>query len=427
MDNGEENIRPVLIVSGGPITQTLWRPLSARYDLVFLYDQAAAIAREMKINNAQALFEVLDADLREMAANEAALLTGKLVNALPSIETNINQIYHHQQPAALNSDLHKWWAGYCQYHIGERVKMVAALKKVSVTREVVGCLTHEDVAPDTRSLVDFCNAHGIPTIHLPHANCHLRDDAGPDIHRETRAQTIIAHGAYMADWYRRQGFTGTIEVAGNPAFDGLYGDGLPTKREARDVLGIKPDELAIAYAATWGQTTSLRGDAHEMDDGLAAVLKAAQALKALVLVKVHPHAPLESDQFYAQALEAAKVPGLVTRYHTTYLLRAADALVAQGPSNLCIEAAICGTPPCYITTEGFDFSHESILRSGPDEIEQVIRRTLELKEPVYWEEFIKFYHDVHPDGNAGERVLEIVERVCTPIPVHPHPDPLPKG
>jgi len=405
--------RPVLILSGGTITSSLWRPLSEKYDLFFLYDQAAALAKEMKITNARALAEVIDSDLREMAANDAALLTGQVVNALPNIETRFNEIYHHQQPASLNSDLRQWWAGYCQFHIGERVKLIAALKKVIFTREVVGCLTHEDVAPDTRSMVDFCNAHGVPTIHLPHANCHLLDSAGPDIHRETRTDMIIAHGEYMANWYRRQGFEGAIEIAGNPAFDGLYDGNTPKRIEAREVLGIKPNELAICYAATWGQTTSLRGDPHEMDDGLAAVLKAAKELKALVLVKVHPHEPREADKFYAQALEVANVPGLVTRMHTPYIISAADVLVAQGPSNLCIEAAIVGTPACYIQTEGFDFEHNAILRSGPDGIETVIRKTIELIEPGYWEDFCTFYNATHPTGNAGERVVEIVERTCT--------------
>lgn len=409
--------RRTLLLSSGTQLQGLWPILAEKFDLVFLAPQVAQLAKEMQLAGASSLGEHLDNETQEAAANEAARVTARVVNAMLHIAARFAEAYAGlDAPTELTLALENWWAGYAMHYIREHTARMAAMERLMNSREVAGCLTHEDVTPDTRAMTLLCREFRIPTIHLPHAPCHLRPEAGQDIHREARTDWIAASGTQMKDWYVAQGFPAErIEIVGAPYWDGLYEGSLPEREEARQVLAIQPDSRVICYAGTWAQTTSLRGGfEREQDDGIAAALRLAQEWKAVVIVKAHPHSAKEYDDFYAKALEAAQVPGMVTRLHTNYCLRASDVLVAQGPSNMCLEAAALGTPSCYLQTEGFDFATELPPRGGPEELGKIAEEALRVaSRDGGWREFVHAYNDAHPEGGAAERAAAFVEAVIT--------------
>ncbi len=408
--------KPILLLSGGGNQQSLWLDLAKDYTLAFLYPQAAQLAREMGCVEIVNLSEAASADATEAIANDSARLIGQVMTGLPAALQTFKNIYNDSGPAALNGQLPNWWGGYCLHHIQAAVARLEALNML--TRQplpIVGCVTHEDVAPDTRTLVDWAKAQGVPTIHMPHAACHLLPAAGPDIHRETRTDYIAASGLYMRDWYIGNGFDPEhIAITGAPQLDGLYGE-LSSRSEARDVLHLAQEDKVLCYAATWGQTTSIRGEAErEIDDGLAEVLKLAKDMNATLMIKVHPNDAPQADQFYTKALQLAKLNGLVTRWHSNYVVRAADVVIAQGPSNFCIDAAIMGVPSCYIQTEGFDFVNEWALpyRGSADMLKAMVDAALDSRDDPRWQSFIEYYNAAHPIGDASTRALDYIRSIA---------------
>lgn len=403
--------KPFLLITGGPTTRPLWAPLSETYDLEFLYAQAGQEAAGMGLN-AIPLVALMDGDLTEGVENQAALITARVVNALPQISDRFASAYGLSAPPALNGHLGDWFAGWAHHVLTGEMAILAQLDKLWRTgRNLAGCLTQEDVAPDTRALVMWCNQHDVPTIHVPHAPCHLLPGV-VDIHRETRTKWIAAGGPQVERFYVESGFPPEkIRLTGAPHWDELYHGALPSKREARSVLGI-PAGACLMYQTTWGQTTSLRSEfEQEFDAGFAATLEAARALNAYLMVKIHWNdGRPEQEEYHAKKMDAAGVVGLVTRQHYTYVLAAADCLIAQGPSNMCIDAAIMGTPSVYIQTEGFDFATSYPRRCGPDGLLDEIRATLET--PGDLGSFISQYNSVHPDGDATQKVVDMVRELC---------------
>jgi hypothetical protein len=244
----------------------------------------------------------------------------------------------------------------------------------------------------------------------------LRDDAGPDIHRETRATYLGAAGAAMRDFYARNGHPAeSIELIGALQFEHYYRPGaLPERDEARRVLDVTgtPEmrgRAVVTYAATWGQTTALRGGYDdEINAGIGAVLDYARRSDATLIVKVHPNSGSAED-FYAERMKQAQVRGLVTRQHLSYVLRASDVLISQGLSNVCVEAILAGTPACYIQSEGFDFAHPQIPRGSVFDIDGMIEAA---RAPQEWDGFLSFYNCAHPLGGAVEKAVDWLRMLC---------------
>ena len=404
--------RPLLLISGGPSTRPLWPLLAEHYDLAFLYAPAGQEAISQGLP-AVALAALMDVDLTEMVENQAALLTGRIVAAMPQVAERFASAYGLSAPPALNGHMGDWFAGYAHHFLLGEIAILAQLEKLkSSDRRIVGCLTHEDVAPDTRAMVAWCNAHDIPTIHVPHSPCHLLPGV-VDIHRETRTRWIAASGPQVERFYVESGFDSEhVRLTGAPQWDDLYHGAIPNKREARAVLKVPDGLKVLTYQTTWGQTTSLRSEFEaEFDTGFAATLAAAKALGTYLMVKIHwnDQRP-EREDYYAKQMDAAAVAGLVTRQHYSYVLAATDCLVAQGPSNMCIDAAIMGAPSVYLQTDGFDFATSYPRRCAPDGLLAEVQATLET--PGDLSSFIRQYNSAHPDGNASENVVSMVTELC---------------
>lgn len=406
--------KPVLLISGGPITQALWPLLAEKYRLAFLFSQAAQLAAEGGISDPIAVMNGADMDLREDAANSATVMAAGAVVNMKAVSRRFTLAFGPGAPEYMNGKLGSWWPGYVNYQLHEQITFLATLEKLWKSLPVVGFVTHEDVTPTMRAAVLFTQARGVPAIHVPHAACHLRPDSGVDVHRETRAGHVLASGEYMRSFYAAAGVPDDhITIVGAPQYDGMYHGNIPEHDEARRVLGIAT-ERAIVYAGTWAQTTSTRGGfEREFDEGLAAVFRLANKWRASVLISLHPSGNPAEEKYYVEALKQAGLPGLVTRFHSTYLLRAADLVVAQSPSNFCIFSAIMGTPSVYLQTEGFDYAHALPFRCLPDGLDAAAEEAMASRGDPAWQSFIKHYNDAHPEGNAAERAVQEIEALCS--------------
>ena len=417
MSDAQPTQKPVILISGGGTTIPLARHLAERYDLVFWSPQAAQAVADSGIRNVAALGALVDAEINEQADATLAAITARAVNGMPQITRSLVGAYAGMpQIEQLRPErLRDWWPAMVMTQLRGVIPALAALDKLGEARTVVAAVVHEDVTLEMRALVGWCRTRNIPTVHVPHAPCHLRPDAGRDIHTETRADWIAASGQYMAEFYARYGFPAErIRITGAPQWDNLYRGSVPERAEAKQIMGVKGEPRVMGYATTWWQTTSLRGGfENELNVGFETVLAAARALEAFLIVKVHPNEG-QSEDAYKAVLEQYGVRGLITRHHLTYAVRAMDVLVAQGPSNLCIEAAILGTPSVYIQTAGFDYATPLPLRvqtGNPGALMAAIQAGGEAT-PDDWEAMLTTYNAAHPDGGAAERAAEFVAEIA---------------
>lgn len=402
--------KPILLIGSGGTLAPLWRPLAEVYDLVF-FQQAGAQAAAGAGVGAQFIEAAITPDVRERADTAAANLTAQLVAQLPVIGRRMAADLPAEHPAAVNSALPTWFPGYAMRAFGWQAGYLEALENIAANRRIAGVLTHEDVGPDTRTVINWANAKGLPTLHLPHAACHLLPGVR-DIHRETRARHVLASGDYMAAFYADAGVSAAqIHIVGVPAWDYLSGANLPNRAEARQVLGIE-NERVLMYGTTWGQTTSLRSRfEHEFRETEEAVFALARAAGAYLIVNLHPNETRENSAFYEQRLSEAGVEGLVTADHGVYCTRAADVVVKHGPSNFCVEAAMMGTPSAYIQTEGFDFSHPLPPRGHADQLPALVDAALDLPADN-WQDFIRTYNAAWLDGGAADAAVGAVVELC---------------
>lgn len=403
--------KPTLLISGGSSLTALFERLAESFDLLFIYPPAAQLATEMGVSNAGAVMQYMDGPAQDRAHNLGAVLTARVVNAMPRISETFKARLGPNPPHTLNGYLGEWWMGFAADRLVGQAGVIVTLEKAFAARNPVGLVVHEDVTPDMRTVVGFCKARGIPTIHIPHAACHLLPGVR-DIHRETRADYVGASGPYMAEFYHSAGMPlDQIEQVGVPSWDGYYSADLPGKDESKAVLSLAG--RVVTYASTWAQTTSLRsGFLPELTEGLNATIDLAKRWDASLIIKMHPNQSPQDEAGYAEAMKAAGVGGLVTRNHINYCIRATDLLIAQGPSNLCIEAAIMGVPSVYLQTEGFDYAYALPYRATVETLEKEARAALDSAGAAQWQDFIAHYNIVHPNGGAIERAGEFVERVC---------------
>lgn len=401
-----------LLISGNPHQQALWKPLSERFNLAMIYDGVSEYAQTLGVP-VDNLNRYISVDVQEHALNEAAILSARALGQLPNIARSLKHRLNGNTPAELDEP-GKWLPGYLLQKAQFVALMSGALSNFMRERNVAGVVVHEDVAPDMRTAVALAKQAGIPTIHLPHAPCHLTADGGPDIHRTTRAEWIGASGPRVAQFYASNGHDPLkIAVVGGAQWDGLYTSTPIGRSESRRVLGVPDNKIALWYGATWSQTTALRGGyEREQLDGLRAVLAAAKQLDAWVLITLHPNDGSGRDAEFVKALSEADVEGLVTRFHLPYVAAAVDAVVAQGPSNLCIDAAIQGVPSLYLKTEGFDFATERPYRCWPEDVLATIKKMLDSRGDAQWDAFVREYNASHPDGNASDHIAEWIEGVC---------------
>ena len=408
--------RPVLLMTGGHTTQPLWPHLAETYDICMAHPQMTQLMADMGIKGAFGIQKYLNSDAQEDAVNTAYAMTAKLYQPEVSasiVNTIANAFNGDGVPENLREpQVMQWWPAMVGEHLRQEVLLGNMLNRLSIDRKVSGCVVHEDVTPDARTIVQFCNSRGIATIHIPHANCYYIGD-GWDIHTESISAFIAASGEYMRDWYVKWGYPADrITITGMPQLDSWYSQHRLSKQEARRVLGVDQDAFLLIYATSWGQMTSTRGGFdEEFSDSLRQVMETAKEMNAVLCVKMHPGEGQGQEQGYLDTLKKNNITGFVTRQFNEYVLAAGDALVAHGPSNICLSAAAIGLPSVFIGTEDFTFPIPGPVLSR-DNVTHAIRIAMMLDKTKVWDEFAKQMNASHPVGGACERITEFVKTVC---------------
>lgn len=405
------NPKPIILISGAANTRPLWAGLSEHFRLAFIAPAAEQMARDggLEVVSPNQFFTP---EIRERALNDALRISADIIQGMPAISEKFSSVMGHHVPPALNSRLPDWFPGFMHERILGQVTTLAVLENMIRNDTVAGCLVHEDVTPDMRAIVLYCKAQRIPTIHLPHAACHLLPGVD-DIHRQTRTDWILTSGKYMTRFYRESGVADwrMIEV-GLPEWEGTFDSNLPGKDESRRVLGL-PEKITFMYGTTWGQTTSLRSTFEiEFEETLQAVIALAKERDANLIISMHPSENPQMEAIYAEKMRAAGIGGpgrIVTQTHKVYTTMAADVVICHGPSNLCIKSAMMGRPSCYVQTEGFDFAHSLPPRGRASELATLVDSAIAV---VDWDDFIKTYAAGYKTGGEGTRAIEAIVSIC---------------
>lgn len=406
----------VLVSSGVGSVGGVARALSEHFDIAYIDRAAADEAVGLGVKGVLAVGAFNGPRPIDAVDNDLAFLAARFVGDLARVGHALDSAYGTDGPEMLRSEnMAKWLPAFVVEQARSIAYPMTAISNVIETRKVRALIVHEDVSPLYRGAVALCQARGIPTIHIPHAPCHLLPGV-PDIHRETRTDYILASGVRVRDFYASSGFPADrIQVVGGPQYDRMYGEVHLSREVARQQLGLPDDQLVIVYGATWAQTTSLRSKFEaELQAGFAAVVGLAAGIGAHLVVSLHPHGGSKHEE-YAKAMTEAKVKGLVVRGHMVHVLRAADLLITQGPSNLCLEAAILGTPSVYLRTEGFDYATALPGRANDyTDLPPVAQAAYEAREDrAALDAFVTEYNATHAEGGvaaerAAEAVLEIL-------------------
>ena len=437
--------RPVIVMSGGWTTQGLWQPLSEHYDICLAHPQMSQQLADMGLPGF-GLQKYGNAEIQETAINVAYEMADKVRHGMGSVNGVVSEAFGGDVPENLQPEYtNKWWPSMVGEHLRNEAIIVQMLEALVNERKVVGCLVHEDVTPDARTIVLWCKSHGVPTIHVPHANCFYTGD-GWDIHTESISDYIAASGEHEREFYTHWEYSkwsqdGRIRLCGVPQLDGWCHpeDNKPSRWEARRVLGIilrdadgnpikdvngeeiiDMDSFLLIYASSWEQLTNTTGGfAGQMEESLRQAFEAAKELGAILCIKMHPGEAQGTEQVYLNALQQYAIPGFVTRQFNEYVIMAATegkgALLSHGPSNICISAAMVGVPSAYMAVDDFQFPFPGPIAVHPGgNATHAIKMAMQLDKSKTWDLFSKNCNDAWPNGNAKERIVEFVREVCSP-------------
>lgn len=382
-------------MSGGHTQTAMWPALSERFRLAFLDTNAANLAGETGLEGIMRIEGFLDGDKFVHAKNQAMLASHSVMNALEA-----GLVLDHAVPE-LNSKMPTWLPLFFREQAEAAMVRLAAVDACFTKERPVGVLVHEDVTPESRALVLYAKARGIPTLHLPHAN-HFLKAGTTDIHSQVTADHLGVYGEYMEDWYSPNKST----RVGAPQWDHLYHDAkIPTRDIARRGFGAPDGARVLTYATTWFQMTSVFGKgADDLEAAWLRMLDAAKTMKAFLIVKMHPGEQANQERHYEEAMKKAEVKGAITRANPEWALRAADCVIVQGPSNVGIQAAILGAPVVELYQYGARYPEWGPAGTwGEDLIEMI-------EAAVPSPEFVRRIID-YP-GEAVEHAVEWVRGIC---------------
>lgn len=419
---------PVAVLSGGRSVQPLLKPLAETFNLALLYPKAAeqAAARGLPVAN---LAPWADDRTRAQSVNEALRLCSGLFPALEAgtLAKPFEDTIGHFSADGTVENLGQWFPNWVLQSVSRQVLRLKLWRRLVDEFDVKICITHEDVCEDTKGMVQFFRTQGVPTLHVPHAVYldQWRAAPGLDVHDEIACEHLAAAGSFQRDWYVERGFPeNEVTITGSPSWDKWSQP--PDKVWARNALKLLPapacadtadrqagahDEPVVVYASSWPQHTSLLGFHGLVAECYEAFLGAAKEAGWQPVVKLHPNAGQASHHEHAKLATEAGVKCLVTPSYLDIVMQAADLVVAMGPSNILIEAALMGVPAVSVLGYADD---EAIITCELDGTGAAIERGLsegwrqeftELRGP-----FVEKYAYCD-DGGATGRVLELVEEL----------------
>lgn len=400
--------KPVVMLSGGNTTVPLAKHLNDDFN-VGVY---AREALELFMAHCEAVLCPQSGAgelMKIQATNDTANIVGRLTAGLDGLNLSVDGT----EPERLTSGVVKWLPGLVLTALSGIVLDIKALDALCQTVEVRAVVTHEDVTPKFKALALYARSHGIPSVHVPHANHFIQ--ARPDVHDECLCDWILAASPWMRDWYVERGFPADkVKVIGHPPWDGWAKVNF-SKEHTRKILHLEQDKPVVLYCTSWPQNTNLVDDHEMLEKASLAVVEAAKQNDWQLVWSLHPGDPAGWEKGYADLCAEHKVPALVVRGHLYYTARAADACVSVGPSNVLVEAGIADCPPVTVPLRGYGFPDGIPWRAEPtaESLTAVVGRLL--NDRSEWDRardgFVRRYA-YQVDGGAAERAAEFVRELC---------------
>lgn len=425
MEQTVNNKKPVIVLSGGRSTEPLMDALGKDYALAFLYPPAAQQAANKGITVVN-LDQWATPETRAAAINEALHQTEGIWPAfenghLPKLfEQTLmqNGIAGPTAADGLGDMLKGWFPEKVFQSVSRTIFRLMIWHNLNQAHNVRACVTHEDVAEETKSMVAYFRGQGIPTIHVPHAVYMniWRGAPREDIADELTAEWIACAGPFQRAWYIERGAnpTKTI-VTGLPQWDKWQKQ--MDRTWSRQALNLPMDKPVVVYASSWAQATSALGMHDAIDWAYRSFLALAKENEKrwTAFIKLHPSADQASAKMHVDLVRECGLKAAVTPHYLEMVLGAADLVVSAGPSNILIEAAMLGVPG--VSVFGYDDDH-AVITCDPSTIGKAVKQGL---SPLWREKF----KDIRPrflakyagpaDGKATERVLKLVKEItCQP-------------
>lgn len=417
-ENDKQDNRPAILLSGGRTTQPLAGALAEHYQLA-IYDQGSLGHFLTQVEHVMCPINGAGEGLKSRATNEAAQLSASVSANMGPLGQRF--IVPGVEAEMLGEGVNTWLPGLAMTILSSLALDLRALEAFMAQVPVAAVVTHEDVTPKFRAMVLYAKARELPTIHVPHANhfCHVR----PDVHDMCLSDWLLAASPWMRDWYVKRGCPAEqVRVVGCPNWDAwpkICRD--ISKEHARLVLKMDESAPTVMYCTSWSQNTNLIDDHTVKPRADVAVLEAAKREGWQLIIKLHPGEPAQWVQKCAELAKEHGVPAVVTKQHLHYTVRAADVVVAVGPSNVLVEAGLADRPPVVIPLRGYEFGGVPPWKAQPKVDAIVSAVNMLLKKPDMWQanrsKFVKRYahrNDAGATARVIEAILEIAEGTETP-------------
>jgi hypothetical protein len=294
--------------------------------------------------------------------------------------------------------------GYLLPRLGDLTMAVMALDEIKP--ELV--ILHNDVEPVTRAAALWAKVHDVACLHVPHAVYMDVEKGAPgsDVHDLITASHLAAAGPFQRAWYERRGFPpGNVRETGLPQFD-AYARLTRSRKKARHMLRLDPHRPVVVYASSWAQGTNLLGVHSGVETSYLEFLEATKKLPDVQpVVKTHPRG--DNVDWHVERAKEAGVACAVTPHHLEVVLRAADAILAYGPSNVLLEAAF--VPGLrLLATHGYP-DDGAVKKVDGRDVAEALHESLTDPAPDTLAFRVKYVGP--PDGRAWERIAAFAEEL----------------
>lgn len=417
--------KPAIVLTPYRSTMPLVQPLMQMGFEVWLPDVQVA----QQTPGTFALQQLIDGTTHMAALSEAAMLDAKMVAGLMSqtiyqrFEKELDTLTFSRngrdgkdvKPFVL-SGLQQWFPGWVQQSMARQILWLKAVERLCTEREVRAVVVQDDVQEITKALCLFAAAHGIPSVHVPHA-VYLdwgHGETGYDVHDVVSADWVCAAGWHQAEWYKARGAR-RIDTTGLPQRD-IHAElsKMRDREAACRQFKLDPAKPVVVYFSSWQQDTAAQGFHDGISVAFKSVLNAAKGADWQLLVKTHPSAQVENAKWHAKIADEMEVSCLVTDNHLNATYQAADLWLAFGTSNTIIEAAIYGIP--LISIAGFA-EDGAVITCG--DAQESISSAIEQALSDDWQEWYKGENEAFlakyngdADGLATDRVVERIARLA---------------
>lgn len=392
---------PSIVFSGGDPMIPMARDFASKgCGVVSLYPPDAD-----RLNNADIkavpLASMVDSIVNERANYEAAYAMRDILDGLPE-----NEAFGLLDPK-IAERVQYLVPSYLIDNLKNLAMAILCLDKLKPD----GIILHNDVESIPRLAAMWARARGVPCLHLPHAvylEQKNRAPVGCDVHDLVTASHLACGGWFQRQWYFERGFPSeNIVEVGVPRMDKLCNMRMERDR-VYDIFKLNPKWPTIVYASSWWQGTSMTEFEDLVRPAFMAFLETAKRVDGINwVVKLHPRAPKENDDWHVEAIKQSGVKAILVKEYLELIFQIANVLVMFGPSNIAFEAGILGVQ--MVSINGF-YNDPEVTTVGidPDEIGNGMKQALTNKVPL--QSFLLKYIGVH-DGQSTKRALEYAHRL----------------